>query len=357
MSPPLLSVRRLRKHFPLGGLFGGRGRVAAVDDIGFDIAHGETLGLVGESGCGKSTTGRLILRLIEPTSGTITLRGRDLTTLGHSALMEERRNLQLIFQDPFGSLNPGMTVREIVGEPLIVHRVDVSSGIERRVAELLEMVGLSALHMGRYPHEFSGGQRQRIGIARALALSPQLIVCDEPVSALDVSVQAQILNLLRRVQSEMRISLLFISHDLMAVRYIAHRVAVMYLGKLVEVAPTGTLFERPRHPYTRALLDAIPVPEVGSRARTVLEGDLPSPIDPPSGCHFHPRCAFAAERCAREVPALEEDTEGNVVACHRWREIPAWEGLSPALTRPMEPRLARLVERFHRSPAIHVNEA
>jgi len=349
-TEPLLRVRDLCKHFPLGGFFGGRGRVAAVDGLSFDIAEGETLGLVGESGCGKSTTGRLILRLIEPTAGEIAFRGRDLLGLDASVMVSQRRNLQLIFQDPFSSLNPSMTVREIIGEPLHVHHVDAGSGIDRRVAELLEMVGLNARHMGRYPHEFSGGQRQRIGIARALALSPQFIVCDEPVSALDVSVQAQILNLLRRVQREMGISLLFISHDLMAVRYVAHRVAVMYLGKLVEVAPTAAIFDQPRHPYSRALLDAIPAPEVATQRKALLEGDLPSPINPPTGCHFHPRCPFATARCAAEAPTLEDDPGGHAVACHHWRDVPQWTGLSPALTRPVEPRLARLLERFRERP-------
>ncbi|WP_424138497.1 ABC transporter ATP-binding protein [Roseomonas chloroacetimidivorans] len=343
---PLLRVRDLRKHFPVGGMFGRRGRVAAVDGLSFEIAEGETLGLVGESGCGKSTTGRLILRLIEPNSGSVAFRGQELLRLDARAMVSRRRDLQLIFQDPFSSLNPSMTVQEIIGEPLHVHHVDAGSGIQRRVADLLEMVGLNPRHMARYPHEFSGGQRQRIGIARALALNPQLIVCDEPVSALDVSVQAQILNLLRRVQREMRIGLLFISHDLMAVRYIAHRVAVMYLGKLVEVAPTPSIFAAPRHPYTRALLDAIPAPEVELRPKLVLDGDLPSPLDPPPGCHFHPRCPFASVRCAAEAPELVEDDTGHAVACHNWREIPRWAGLSPALTRPVEPRLARLLERF-----------
>jgi oligopeptide/dipeptide ABC transporter ATP-binding protein len=351
-TAPLLRVRDLRKHFPLGGLFGGRGRVAAVDGLSFEIAEGETLGLVGESGCGKSTTGRLILRLIEPTSGQVEFLGRDLLKLDARGMLAERRNLQLIFQDPFSSLNPSMTIREIIGEPLRVHNTDTNPGIERRVAELLDMVGLNPGHMGRYPHEFSGGQRQRIGIARAIALSPRLIVCDEPISALDVSVQAQILTLLRRLQDEMGIGLLFISHDLMAVRHVAHRVAVMYLGKLVEMAPTAEIFAQPRHPYARALLDAIPAPAVETRSRAVLDGDLPSPINPPSGCHFHPRCPFATARCASEAPVLDEDAGGHAVACHHWRDVPAWAGLSPALTRPVDPRLARLLERFRQRPEI-----
>ncbi|WP_245903504.1 ABC transporter ATP-binding protein [Humitalea rosea] len=353
--PPLLRVAGLSKYFDVGGLFQRRGRLAAVDNISFDLAEGETLGLVGESGCGKSTTGRLILRLIEASAGSVAFRGENLLKLDATAMGSHRRNLQLIFQDPFSSLNPSMTVHEIIGEPMHVHHIDAGSGITRRVAELLQMVGLNPAHMARYPHEFSGGQRQRIGIARALALSPQLIVCDEPVSALDVSVQAQILNLLRRLQQDMRLGLLFISHDLMAVRYIAHRVAVMYLGKLVEVAPTDAIFAAPRHPYTRALLDAVPAPEPERRARLVLDGDLPSPLDPPTGCHFHPRCPFATARCATEAPALVADPAGHAVACHNWREIPAWSGLSPALTRPVEPRLARLLERFRQPPILPVD--
>jgi oligopeptide/dipeptide ABC transporter ATP-binding protein len=348
---PLLSVRDLRKHFPVGGMMKKRGTVAAVDGVSFDIAEGETLGLVGESGCGKSTTGRLILRLIDATGGSVAFRGQELMKLSQSAMVAHRRNLQLIFQDPFSSLNPSMTVREIIAEPLQVHGVDVGSGIDRRVAELLQMVGLKPEHMRRFPHEFSGGQRQRIGIARALALQPELIICDEPVSALDVSVQAQILNLLRKVQREMGIGLLFISHDLMAVRYIAHRVAVMYLGKLVETASTASIFDEPRHPYTRALLEAVPAPDPSWRPRLVLEGDLPSPLDPPPGCHFHPRCPFATERCRTEAPRLEADGSGHAVACHNWRSLAAWPGLSPALTKPVAPRLARLLERFRQKPA------
>jgi oligopeptide/dipeptide ABC transporter ATP-binding protein len=343
---PLLRVRELRKHFSVGGMFGKRGRVAAVDGVSFDIAAGETLGLVGESGCGKSTMGRLIMRLLEATSGAVEFRGEDLTRLSRSAMMSRRRDIQLVFQDPFSSLNPSMTVRELVAEPLVVHQVDLHSGIDRRVAELLEMVGLKAEHMSRYPHEFSGGQRQRIGIARALALQPQLIVCDEPVSALDVSVQAQVLNLLRALQRQTGVGMLFISHDLMAVRYVAHRVAVMYLGKLVETAPTGAIFSTPRHPYTRALLGAVPTLEADQRPRTVLQGDLPSPLNPPAGCHFHPRCAHATERCRAEAPTLVADESGHACACHHWRELPAWEGLGPSLTQPLEPRLARLLERF-----------
>ncbi len=345
MSEPLLRVQDLKKHFPTGGWL-KRGRVAAVDGVSFEIAKGETLGLVGESGCGKSTTGRLILRLIEASAGSVRFQGKELLGLSRAEMLSQRRNLQLIFQDPFGSLNPSMTVRDIVAEPLVVHGVDAGSGIDARVAELLRIVGLRPDHMRRFPHEFSGGQRQRIGIARALALEPQLIVCDEPVSALDVSVQAQILNLLRDVQRQMGVGLLFISHDLMAVRYVAHRVAVMYLGRLVETAPTAAIFATPRHPYSRALLDAVPAPEVDQRPKLLLEGDLPSPIDPPPGCHFHPRCPFASDRCRSEAPALLADAEGHAVACHHWRELPAWPGLSPALTEPLPPRLSRLLDRF-----------
>ena len=345
--PPLLRVRGLRKEFATGGLFSGRGRVVAVDGVSFDLAEGETLGLVGESGCGKSTTGRLILRLVEPTAGSVQLRGEELVGLKPHAMVPHRRDMQLIFQDPFSSLNPSMTVREIVGEPLQVHGIDTTPGIDRRVAELLTLVGLSPAHMRRFPHEFSGGQRQRIGIARALALEPRLVVCDEPVSALDVSVQAQILNLLRRLQRQNRLALLFISHDLMAVRSIAQRVAVMYLGRLVETAPTAALFEAPLHPYTRALLDAVPAPEHGAAPRPLLEGELPSPLAPPTGCHFHPRCAFATARCAEQAPPMVEATPGHGVACHHAATLPPWPGLSPALTRPLSPRLARLLARFH----------
>ncbi len=341
---PLLEVTGLRKHFSLGGFF-RRGEVRAVDGVSFAIEAGETLGLVGESGCGKSTLGRLILRLVEPSAGNVRFRGQELAGLSAAAMVAQRRDMQLVFQDPFASLNPAMTVRDIIAEPLEVHRIDTTPGIDRRVAILLTRVGLRPDHARRYPHEFSGGQRQRIGIARALALEPLLLVCDEPVSALDVSVQAQILNLLRDVQREAGLAMLFISHDLMAVRQVASRVAVMYLGRLVETAPTAALFATPRHPYARALLDAVPAPEVERRPRIVLEGDPPNPMDPPPGCHFHPRCPFATERCRAEAPALEVE-DGHAVACHHWRWLPPWPGLSPALTEPMAPRLARLLGHF-----------
>jgi oligopeptide/dipeptide ABC transporter ATP-binding protein len=349
MSAPLLEVRDLTKHFPLGG-FLRRGTVRAVDGVSFAIAPRETLGLVGESGCGKSTTGRLILRLIEPSAGSVRFQGQELTGLSAAQMISRRRDMQLIFQDPYGSLNPTMTVRDIIAEPLEVHRVDSGGGIDDRVAALLARVGLRAEHSRRFPHEFSGGQRQRIGIARALALEPSLMVCDEPVSALDVSVQAQILNLLRGVQRDSGVGMLFISHDLMAVRYVAHRVAVMYLGRLVETAPTAAIFAAPRHPYSRALLDAVPAPETHRRPRAVLEGDLPSPLSPPPGCHFHPRCAFATDLCRREAPPLVEDSNGHATACHHWASLPEWGGLSPALTAPVAPRLARLLDRFHQAP-------
>ena len=317
---PLLSTRNLKKHFTVrGGLFAREvDRVHAVDGVSLDIAAGETLGLVGESGCGKSTTGRCILRLIEPSSGEIWFQGRDVTRLDGEALRAMRRDMQIIFQDPFASLNPRHTVGGIIGEALVIHGLAKSrQELDDRVAELLETVGLQPDHRHRFPHEFSGGQRQRIGIARALAVQPKLIVCDEPVSALDVSIQAQVINLLEELQEKFSLTYLFIAHDLSVVEHISDRVAVMYLGRVVEIAPARELYDNPRHPYTEALLSAVPIPDPKvKRKRIVLQGDVPNPIRPPSGCHFHTRCPIAEARCASEAPALEQGNDGHWVACH-----------------------------------------
>ena len=317
---PLIEVRDLKKHFPVHkGLFGRTtGTVYAVDGVTFHIDPGETLGLVGESGCGKSTLGRVLVKLLEPTSGQIVLGGEDITHHSGEQMMPYRRRMQMIYQDPYASLNPRMTVGEIVGEPLTIHRA-VHAGERRdRVAALFERVGLRAELMDHYPHEFSGGQRQRIGIARALALSPELVVGDEPVSALDVSIQAQIINLLIDLQDELKLSYLFVAHDLAVVEHLSHRVAVMYLGRIVELTDKISLFEMPLHPYTEALLSAVPIPNARARTRkrTILKGEVPSPINPPTGCHFHTRCPYATARCRKEIPALREVATGHLVSCH-----------------------------------------
>ena len=316
---PLLRINNLKKYFPIrGGLFSREvARVHAVDDVSFSLMKGETLGLVGESGCGKSTTGRCILRLIEPTAGEVWFEDKNVTTLDKRSLRHLRRDMQIIFQDPYASLNPRMTVGSIIGEALVIHKLAKSKRErEERVVHLLETVGLNADHLRRYPHEFSGGQRQRIGIARALAVSPKLIVADEPVSALDVSIQAQVINLLEDLQKQFNLTYLFIAHDLSVVEHISTRVAVMYLGKIVEVAPAKELYTNPKHPYTEALLSAVPIPDPAvKRKRILLEGDVPSPIKPPSGCRFHTRCPIRVPSCSENEQVLKEVSPNHWVAC------------------------------------------
>ncbi len=320
----LLSVRNLVKTFPIkGGILGREiASVKAVSDVSFDIMRGETLGLVGESGCGKSTLGRCLLRLIEPTSGSVLYRGQDVLKMGPTELRVLRRKMQIIFQDPFASLNPRMTVEDILGEPLDIHELaPTKEARKKRIYNLLDLVGLRKESFSRYPHEFSGGQRQRICIARALAVEPEFIVCDEPVSALDVSIQAQVINLMQDLQKELKLTYLFIAHDLKVVEHISNRVAVMYLGKVAELADGHDLYEKPMHPYTKALLSAIPIPDPTHKLdRIILQGDVPSPISPPSGCYFHPRCPIAQEDCKVNHPALREVGKEHLAACHYAKE-------------------------------------
>lgn len=320
MDKPLLQVENLKKWFPVGGGFlkAPTKHVKAVDGVSFSVKSGETFGIVGESGCGKSTLGRTILRLLEPTEGKIYFSGLDIAYLKRKELQKLRRDLQIIFQDPYASLNSRMKVGKIIEEPLIIHGIGSEEERKEKVEKLLEIVGLNKESKQKHPHEFSGGQRQRIGIARALILNPKLIICDEPVSALDVSIQSQILNLLKELQEKFNLTYIFISHDLSVVQYISDRVAVMYLGRIVELADKEKLFNNPLHPYTKALLSAIPLPDVETKKeRIILEGDVPSPVDPPSGCHFRTRCRFADETCASVAPSLQEVEQGHRVACHK----------------------------------------
>ncbi|BAH42985.1 MULTISPECIES: ABC transporter ATP-binding protein [Brevibacillus] len=322
MAEDLLVVKNLKKYYPItGGVLGGEvGVVKAVDDVSFTVKSGETLGLVGESGCGKSTTGRSLLRLIEPTSGEINFDGTDVMSLSTDAMRKMRRDMQIVFQDPFASLNPRHNIEKILEEPLIVHGLGSSAERKKRVQEMLEIVGLSSYHASRYPHQFSGGQRQRIGIARALMLKPKLIVADEPVSALDVSIQSQVLNLMQDLQREFGLTYLFIAHDLSVVRHISDRVGVMYLGRIVELTTSSQLYSNPLHPYTRALLSAVPSPDPDAvRERVILQGDVPSPAKPPSGCTFHTRCPHVTEECRTVRPEFADTGDGHFVACHLYK--------------------------------------
>jgi peptide/nickel transport system ATP-binding protein/oligopeptide transport system ATP-binding protein len=353
VNPPLLQIEGLVMHFVARRSILGRptATVKAVDGIDLTVEAGSTLALVGESGCGKSTLGRLILRLIEPNQGRVRFDDHDIMALDEKQLRAFRRTAQIVFQDPYASLNPRMTVEQILAEPLALHDIVPPSRRHGRVAELLHLVGLDARFARRYPHEFSGGQRQRIVIARALAVEPKLIICDEPVSALDVSIRSQILNLLRDLQQRLGLTYVFISHDLSVVKHIADRVAVMYLGRIVELAQADELFANPRHPYTRALLSAIPIPSPRAhRNRQLLEGEVPSAFAPPPGCHLHPRCTYAIERCRLERPIAVADASGHATACHRWSELPAMT--AAAIERGPSAKLARLIAAFTRSPPV-----
>lgn len=323
MSEPLLKVTGLKKYFPIrAGIFGKEvGQVKAVDDVSFEIREGETLGIVGESGCGKSTTGRSLMRLIEPTEGEVFFEGKNVTKMSKEELRKARRDIQMVFQDPYVSLNPRHNIQKILEEPLRVHGIGDAKERKEKVAKLLNIVGLSSYHAQRYPHQFSGGQRQRIGIARALMTNPKLIIADEPVSALDVSIQAQVLNLMKDLQEELKLTYIFIAHDLGVVRHISDRVGVMYLGKMVELANSEQLYEKPLHPYTQALLAAVPIPDPDFKRETeLLKGDIPSPSNPPSGCTFHTRCPFKMDHCSKEIPLLVEVEPGHSVACHLYKD-------------------------------------
>ena len=324
MANLLLKVEHLKKYFPIqsGILAKKTGEVKAVDDLSFEVYEGETLGIVGEPGCGKSTTGRAIMRLLEPTSGKVTFDDVELTDLSNKEMRKMRRDIQMVFQDPYASLNPRHTVGKILEEPLIVHGIGKSKERKERVQELLEIVGLSSYHAKRYPHQFSGGQRQRIGIARALMTNPKLIIADEPVSALDVSIQAQVLNLMQKLQQELKLTYIFIAHDLGVVRHISDRVGVMYLGRMVELADSESLYKEPLHPYTQALLSAVPIPDpTHYREQILLEGDIPSPSDPPTGCSFHTRCPYATDLCKFTVPIFRKVKPGHAVACHLYNDV------------------------------------
>ncbi len=339
VTPPaddiLVEVKNVKMYFPIrSGIIFDRvvGHVHAVDDVSFHVNRGETLGLVGESGCGKSTTGRAVLQIYRPTAGQVLFKGKDVTRIRGKEMRDYQRNAQMVFQDPFASLDPRMTVGGIISEPLEIHNIAKGKEREERVREMLRIVGLNPYFANRYPHEFSGGQRQRIGLARALALEPEFIVCDEPISALDVSIQAQIINLLEELQERYNLTYLFIAHDLAVVRHISDRVVVMYVGKIVEVADRNELYELPLHPYSKALLSAVPIPDPvveKRRSRIILQGDVPSPVNPPSGCRFHPRCPFARPDCSESEPPLEEVRPRHWVACFYWKEIAERTSITP----------------------------